>query len=237
MAGQMGGGYPPPTTTGIYPDAAHFGDPSERGRFETFDAPPYGATPGGNASIGANDPAFAAGAQLSGGVGGSFGAFGASSLGASSLGARSASYGDLAAGGGSIGGGAMGGGAQSAAATPSFKGSVGPEMNSKSRLMMMHQYPSSASGTPSTAYLDRAKSFAERIQATMTSAVANDSLYNALAGSPATETYATSRAHEIMEELVGRERDKALAASGYDDATAKHRTLRRTLRAILQRVR
>jgi hypothetical protein len=41
-------------------------------------------------------------------------------------------------------------------------------------------------GTPSTEYLERAKSFAERIQATMTSAVSGDALYNTLAQSPMT---------------------------------------------------
>ena len=44
----------------------------------------------------------------------------------------------------------------------------------------------------------------------MTSAVASDPLYTTLAGSPMTETYATSRAHEIMEELIGKERDREL---------------------------
>jgi hypothetical protein len=64
----------------------------------------------------------------------------------------------------------------------------------------------STDGTPSTAYLERARAFAERMQASMASAVKSDSLYNTLASSPATETFATARAKELMEELIQAER-------------------------------
>ena len=66
--------------------------------------------------------------------------------------------------------------------------------------------PPSTDGTPSTAYLERARSFAERMQASMASAVKGDPLYNTLASSPATEGFASARAKELMEELIEAER-------------------------------
>ena len=55
--------------------------------------------------------------------------------------------------------------------------------------------------TPSTAYLDRAKRFAERVQASLGRAVASDPLYSTLAATPATAHHARTRVQEIM---VGR---------------------------------
>ena len=82
--------------------------------------------------------------------------------------------------------------------------------------------PPSTDGTPSTAYLARAKDFAERVRASMEGAVANDALYHQLAGSPATEAFATTRAREIMEELIATERegggDRRAAAGTEDDS-------------------
>ena len=66
--------------------------------------------------------------------------------------------------------------------------------------------PPSTDGTPSTAYLERARNFAERMQASMASAVKEDQLYNALAASPSTESFASARAKELMEELIAAER-------------------------------
>ena len=62
--------------------------------------------------------------------------------------------------------------------------------------------PPSTNGTPSTAYLNRARELAERVQASLESNVRHDALYAALASSPATETFAASRAKELMDELI-----------------------------------
>ena len=62
--------------------------------------------------------------------------------------------------------------------------------------------PPSTTGTPSTAYLNRARELAERVQASLESNVRHDALYAALASSPATETFAASRAKELMDELI-----------------------------------
>ena len=62
--------------------------------------------------------------------------------------------------------------------------------------------PPSTNGTPSTAYLDRARQLAERVQASLETNVRHDALYATLASSPATETFAASRAKELMNELI-----------------------------------
>ena len=54
--------------------------------------------------------------------------------------------------------------------------------------------PPSTNGTPSTAYLDRARQLAERVQASLETNVRHDALYATLASSPATETFAASPA-------------------------------------------
>ena len=60
--------------------------------------------------------------------------------------------------------------------------------------------------TPSTAYLDRAAAFAERVQSDLSAAVATDPIYHALASSPALDpSHAACRARELMEELVRAE--------------------------------
>ena len=58
--------------------------------------------------------------------------------------------------------------------------------------------PPSTDGTPSTAYLERARSFAERMQASMASAVKGDPLYNTLASSPATTIHTPAHLDTIV---------------------------------------
>jgi hypothetical protein len=77
--------------------------------------------------------------------------------------------------------------------------------------------PPSTDGTPSTAYLERARNFAERMQASMASAVKEDQLYNALAASPATESFASARAKELMEELIAAERRRDDGALRFEE--------------------
>ena len=77
--------------------------------------------------------------------------------------------------------------------------------------------PPSTDGTPSTAYLERARNFAERMQASMASAVKEDQLYNALAASPATESFASARAKELMEELIEAERRRDDGALRFEE--------------------
>jgi hypothetical protein len=77
--------------------------------------------------------------------------------------------------------------------------------------------PPSTDGTPSTAYLERARNFAERMQASMASAVKDDQLYNALAASPATESFASARAKELMEELIAAERRRDDGALRFEE--------------------
>ena len=77
--------------------------------------------------------------------------------------------------------------------------------------------PPSTDGTPSTAYLERARNFAERMQASMASAVKEDQLYNALAASPATESFASARAKELMEELIDAERRRDDGALRFEE--------------------
>ena len=77
--------------------------------------------------------------------------------------------------------------------------------------------PPSTDGTPSTAYLERARDFAERMQASMASAVKEDQLYNTLAASPATESFASARAKELMEELIEAERRRDDGALRFEE--------------------
>ena len=79
--------------------------------------------------------------------------------------------------------------------------------------------PPSTSGTPSTAYLNRARDLAERVQASMFSELAHDPLYSQLASSPATTTFAASRAKEIMDQLIAAGGDAGWRPSG-DPRTA-----------------
>ena len=74
--------------------------------------------------------------------------------------------------------------------------------------------PPSTSGTPSTAYLNRARDLAERVQASMFSELTNDALYSQLASSPATTTFAASRAKEIMDQLIAAGGDAGWRPSG-----------------------
>ena len=79
--------------------------------------------------------------------------------------------------------------------------------------------PPSTSGTPSTAYLNRARDLAERVQASMLSELSHDPLYSQLASSPATTTFAASRAKEIMDQLIAAGGDAGWRPSG-DPRTA-----------------
>ena len=74
--------------------------------------------------------------------------------------------------------------------------------------------PPSTSGTPSTAYLNRARDIAERVQASMLSELSHDPLYSQLASSPATTTFAASRAKEIMDQLIAAGGDAGWRPSG-----------------------
>ena len=74
--------------------------------------------------------------------------------------------------------------------------------------------PPSTSGTPSTAYLNRARDLAERVQASMLSELSHDPLYSQLASSPATTTFAASRAKEIMDQLIAAGGDAGWRPSG-----------------------